>query len=424
MGHDKNQPARADNIAAIVKYFADGIKDKCDAVGIELEHTLTYKDKTPVSYSDEFGQKALLEAMSNDYSEQIRTPDGSLIGLLRDGESVTLEPGSQVEISAGPFENLHEAKSRFLDFERRLEEATSPHGIEVLATGYHPTKRAAELELLPKPRYGLMNSYLGGISKYGICMMRGSASTQVSIDYSSVDDCLRKMRLANACVPMLSLICDNSPVFEGQPRKHPLVRTEIWNKCDPDRCGMPTGAMSSSFSLESYAEYVLDTPAIVATGIGATSVETTSPCTQTFGEMFANETMTQPDIEHALSMLFTDVRLKRYIEIRPADAMPVNYAIAYAALIKGLFYSETSLDALDSLFAQVCDNDVTDAKTALMSDGYSALVYGTPASKLADELASIASAGLARDEADLLEPLATLIAKRTTLASITERIGA
>ena len=49
-------------------------------------------------------------------------------------------------------------------------------------------------------------------------MMRGSASTQVSIDYTSTADCLRKLRLAFALVPMLSLMCDNAPVFEGKPR--------------------------------------------------------------------------------------------------------------------------------------------------------------------------------------------------------------
>ncbi len=49
-------------------------------------------------------------------------------------------------------------------------------------------------------------------------------------------------------------------------------------------------------------------------------------------------------------MQFPDVRLKTYLEIRPADSMPIPYVIAYAALIKGLFYNEGNLRQLEALF--------------------------------------------------------------------------
>ena len=43
-------------------------------------------------------------------------------------------------------------------------------------------------------------------------------------------------------------------------------------------------------------------------------------------------------------MFFPDVRLKKYIEIRPADSMPIKYVLAYATLIKGIFMSDFSPD--------------------------------------------------------------------------------
>ena len=96
--------------------------------------------------------------------------------------------------------------------------------------------------------------------------------------------------------------------------------------------------LDPSFDLRRYAEYILDTVAILI------------PCQQqrwcysdrTFGDIYAARTMTRAEVEHAVSMFFTDVRLKTYIEIRPADAMPIPYVIAYAALIKGLFYAPTA----------------------------------------------------------------------------------
>ena len=370
-------------------------------------------DGEPVAYSDEFGQRWLLERLSPEYDNEIRSSAGNLIGLLRKGASITLEPAAQVELSAGPFVSLEDAKREFLQFEERLEDELDPHDVQLLTPGYHPTMRAVDLQLIPKRRYEFMNSYLGAISMFGICMMRGSAATQVSIDYTSIDDCLRKMRLACACVPVLSLICDNTPVFEGDVRPHQLMRTEVWEKCDPDRCMIVPGMMDEGFTLKEYAEYILDTPAIVEMVNGREEFTE-----KTFGEIFADEAMTHDDVEHALSMFFNDVRLKTYIEIRPADAMPVECAIAYAALIKGLFYDKASLDAMDDLFRGVGAKDVAAAKASLMADGYAGKVYGHAASVVADELVSIARTGLSESDAALLEPIAELVANRVTLADI------
>ena len=130
--------------------------------------------------------------------------------------------------------------------------------------------------------------------------------------------------------------------------------------------------------------------------------------------------MTRAEVEHAVSMFFNDVRLKTYVEIRPADAMPIPYVIAYAALIKGLFYDAASLDALDALFANVRAPDVEIAKKDLMAQGYDAEVYGQPAGRLCDKVLAIAECGLDDDDAAFLAPLARLIERRTTLADLAE----
>lgn len=409
----KEQPARAENIKAIADYYRSGIKDHDGCLGIELEHTLVNSDGTPLSYGDEFGQKWILEQLAADFPGKILDIEGDLAGISNDISTVTLEPAAQVELSAGPFCNLDDAEKVFNQFEHKLDSLVSPHGIDVLTPGYHPTSKAIDLELIPKTRYRFMNEYLGAISMYGVCMMRGSAATQVAIDYTSEADCLRKIRLACACVPILSLICDNSPIFEGELRPHYLMRTEIWNKCDPDRCGIVPGSMDSSFTLEDYAEYILDTPAIIDITSGQEEFSQ-----QTFGQIYADKVMETADIEHALSMFFNDIRLKTYIEIRPADAMPVNCTIAYTALIKGLFNNPGSLDELERLFDGINENDVAAAKLALMEDGYQAKIYGHPVSELADELISIASAALDTADKAKLAPLAELVAARQTLADI------
>lgn len=407
------QPARQSNIDALVNYFESGIKTDSEALGIELEYTLIQRDNNAVSYTDEFGQKWLLKELERYFPHEIIDEDGDLIGLARENATVTLEPAAQFEYSAGPFTDLRTAKNSFDSFESEVAEVLDPHNIDILSPGYHPLCRAVDLELIPKVRYDFMNSYLGAISMFGVCMMRGSAATQIAIDYSSTEDCLRKLKLASACVPIFSLMCDNSPIFEGAIREHEMVRTEIWNKCDPDRCGIVNGVMSADFSLEDYAAYILDTPAIIDISKGRQEFSE-----KTFGEIYAKTTMEQKDIEHALSMFFNDIRLKTYIEIRPADAMPVEYVVSYAALIKGLFYSEDSLKAMEDIFAKITEQDINDAKTSLMQNGYSGIAYGSPVGEIADELISIASTALNDSDNELLRPLAQLVANRTTLATL------
>lgn len=413
------QPARESNINAIVSFFESGIKPfgGPGELGIELEQIIVHDDLSPVSYSDENGVAWVLHQLKDEYPRTTTDEHGDLLGVARQGEAVTIEPAAQIELSAGPFADLGTARDTFEAFVTRLAAILEPVGEKALPLGYHPTATARSLELIPKRRYQFMNLYLGEKDIYGPCMMRGSASTQVSIDYTSTADCLRKLRLAYALVPLFSLICDNTPVFEGEPRKHQLVRTDIWQHMDNDRCGLVPDVLDPSFDLHRYAEYILDTVAILI------------PChkeqwcysDRTFGDIYASRTMTRAEVEHALSMFFNDVRLKTYIEIRPADAMPIPYVIAYAALIKGLFYSPESLDALDELFADVRRPDYLAAQSELMAHGYEAEVYGKPVAELCDRVMELGKQGLAVEERHFLEPLAELVARRVTLADLEER---
>lgn len=402
------------NVDAIAAFIESGCIAGEGALGIELEHIIVREDGSPVNYSGEDGIQSVLEVLRADYPQATYDAEGDLLGVARPGEAVTIEPAAQVELSAGPFHELASAQACFERFEEKLCGVLAPKHGKLAKTGYHPTSRATSLELIPKQRYEYMNRYLGAVSPFGPCMMRGSASTQVSIDYASIGDCIRKYRVASMLTPILSLICDNSPIFEGAPRTHRMVRTEIWQHCDPERCGIVPGAVEDGFSLRDYARWVYDTPAIlVPDGQGGWCEDS-----RRFSEIYAARPMDRADIEHALSMVFPDVRLKTYLEIRPADAMPVPYVVAYAALVKGIFYCEMSLARVEELIGGITTSDVERAKNSLQELGYAGEVYGRPAAEFADEVIATARAGLSESERGFLEPLEKLVAARTTLADL------
>ena len=407
-----------ENVKAIVDYFKSGIKNKSETgkLGVEIEHVVVGEHSRAISYSEEHGVRWILEQLSSDYPKKMFGDEGDLLGLAAEGKTITLEPAAQLELSTGPYEYAAELQDDYSAFQHHLVQLAGDSGMRAVAIGYHPTAKADDLELIPKQRYRFMDEHFAKIGPFGRCMMRGSAATQISIDYYSVDDCLRKLRLASAIAPLLALVCDNSPVFEGKPRTHHMVRTEIWQKCDPARCGIVPGALNADFTLEAYAEYVLRTPAIFGIGPNGRSFATD----KTFDELYADAPMNTAQVEHALSLFFNDVRLKTYIEIRPADSMPLPFVMAYAALIKGLFYSNDSLDALDELTAGVNETAIEQAKEALMADGYDAVVYGRPATELIDALFDTAIGSLSRMDGGFMNPLLQLARMRKTLAMMAE----
>ena len=404
----------------LVAFFERGDKyERC--LGFELEHVLLRKGThAPVTYSEPGGVRDVLARLAPAYDEVMRDGD-DIVGLSRKGEAITIEPAAQLEISAGPYSSVVEIERAYLDFRSRLDPVLDEFGIETPMLGYNPSAKAGDLELIPKFRYEAMTRFLGAQAYEGICMMRGTASLQVSIDFRNEADAVRKLRIAQIIAPVLALMCDNSPKFEAEERTRQMVRTAVWAGMRQDRVGTIPGSLKTGYTFADYAEYILSREAILVPDedapegwryVGA----------RTFDEIYADRAMTEREVEHALSMVWPDARLKNFVEIRPADAMPIEYCLAYAVLVRALFYSDRNLDVLESLLANVDEAHIAQAKAALMESGYGAEIYGRSVEFWADLLLVLASGSLEPGEAIYLEPLASMVKYRFTLAEIWPRL--
>lgn len=404
----------------LVAFFEKGDK-YTRSLGFELEHVLLHKGThAPVTYSEPCGVRDVLRRLSPAYDEVLKDGD-DIIGLSRPGEAITIEPAAQLEISAGPFTSVVDIERSYLEFRQKLDPILDECGLETPMLGYNPSAKAGDLELIPKFRYECMTKFLGAQAYEGICMMRGTASLQVSIDFRNEADAMRKLRLAQVLAPILALMCDNSPKFEAEERTSQLVRTAVWAGMNQDRVGTIPGSLSPGFSFADYADYILSREAILVPDEQAPE-GWRYVANQTFDEVYAHREMTDVEIEHALSMVWPDARLKNFVEIRPADAMPIEYCLAYAVLIRSVFYNDCNLDVLDSMLGTVDEEQVRQAKQELMRLGYGAQVYGRPVEFWADLLMVLASGTLEPGEFIYLEPLASMVKYRFTLAGIWPRL--
>ena len=398
------------NIEAITAYLCSGDKACACRLGFELEQFVVTDSGASVSYSGPGGIEELLHQLRHNYEAEMRE-GAHLLGLARPETTLTLEPGAQVEISTGPFCRIHQIEESYTQFAAEIEAVLSRRGQRLLATGYRPDRTADEVELIPKDRYRFMDAYFQHTGTRGRQMMRGSASTQVSIDYSGEADALLKMRLATLLGPLFALATDTVTVLEAAPAPRRLARTLIWDEVDPDRCMTVAGLFDPDFTFARYARTLYTAPLIVgprddggSEDVGAISA----------AELYAGRQMERADIEHLLSMFFFDVRLKNYVEIRMADSLPIDYALAYTALIRGLFYEPQTLAALSDELAlpERSAADVACAKAALAAAGYDAQIFDRTAAEWLDELVELARRGLPDDEQHYLDPLAALIARR------------
>lgn len=108
-------------------------------------------------------------------------------------------------------------------------------------------------------------------------------------------------------------------------------------------------------------------------------------------------------------MGFFHFRIKKYIEIRVADSVPLDRALGYVALIKGIVYSDENLGILEKELSSVDTIDkIQQAVEAIEEDGYNAVIYdGRTASEWAAHLVDLALAGLSGKDKEYLESVRT-----------------
>ena len=174
------------HVESLLKFFENGRSQRgTGGFGVEIEHLPVHNsDDTAVSYYEPNGIEALLKRLAPYYDEEKEYwENGHLVGLGRSGVAVSLEPGGQVETSIGILKKPSDLNTLYSKFRRELDPILDDLDFRLVNYGYQPKTSFADVPVNPKDRYDAMTDYLGRVGQFGPCMMRCSASTQVSIDY-------------------------------------------------------------------------------------------------------------------------------------------------------------------------------------------------------------------------------------------------
>jgi glutamate--cysteine ligase len=402
-----------ESIDDLVAYFRAGEKPR-ERFRIGIEHeklALRAGSLEPVPYDGENGIEAFLRRVAAQPGFETIAEDGRVMGL--DGPaSVSLEPGGQVEQNGSPQSRLRDGIREIeahLDLLRPIAEAS---GIVLLGIGAHPFHPTKELTQIPRDRYRIMRRYLPGRGELALDMMHATASLQVSFDWSDEADMISMLRTALAVTPLVTACFANSSLQLAQPSGFVSRRAWIWHHTDPDRCGLLPFAFDADFGYRRYAEWALDVPMFFLVRDGHYRAMDGTTFRTFWRDGHEGEHATLADWDRHLTTLFPEVRMKRIMEVRCADAVPMPLLAAAPALWKGILYDADARAAAAALLAI----DPSERATVQLDVARRGLAAGSPRGSvlaLCRELAAVAREGLRRqddpEEVSLLDPLDALL---------------
>lgn len=333
----------------IVKLFKEGCKS-CEEhkIGIEYERLPIFSVTSKAAdYSSEFGVCNFLRNFAKEENWDYIIDDYNIIGLKQEHDTITLEPGCQIELSLKPEKTIGELKNNIDNLNKNMKPILNKSGITLLNYGVSPLSTHKSINLIPKKRYHLMAKYLWGI--LSDVMMRETAGVQCCIDFESEEDAMNKFRIANKLTPFMTAMFANSPIRGGVETGYKSFRALSWLNTDNDRCGF-VGQIDDKFSFDEYVDYVLDSPMIfINRETGTIPVNGKINFLEFMQNGFEDFSANIDDFKLHANLYFPEVRMRNFVEIRNHDCVGKNLQYSILAIYKGILYSHCAMNEIEEL---------------------------------------------------------------------------
>ena len=351
---------KINNKNKIIKYFESGIKET-ESIGVENEKFLFFKNTKKRADFEIITN--LLEKFHQKFNWEKVNEGKNLIGLKSNGQSISLEPGNQLELAGDKLNNIHEVCAESYNFQDQLTTICKELNLESISVGYDPLTKLSEVPNNPKERYKIMTEEMPKNGKLSLDMMYHTCGTQINLDYQSEKDFSKKFKLATFLTPLFIGIFANSAVKESLASGYFSYRSYVWQKTS--RGGLPS-IFFEDMNFEKYADYTMSTPMLFIFD----NNKHISIKNKTFSDFMngkidevKNNLPEEKDLELHLSTIFTETRLKKYIEIRSLDACEWDCHCAGPAFLTGLIYGnlDQSIDIIKNWSTDDVKNAYLDA---------------------------------------------------------------
>lgn len=390
-------PTPIDGLRQLAEWFAAGSKPRTAwTIGTEHEKFGFHRQGLATPTYEGVGIRAILDGlMARGWAPIVDA--GNPIGLKRGGASISLEPAGQLELSGATLPDLHATQRELQAHLREVHAVAEPMGIGFAALGFHPLHTRAQMPWMPKSRYAIMQRYMPTVGNLGLDMMQRTCTVQANLDFGTEADMVEKLRVSLALQPLATALFANSPFTEGRPNGFLSMRGQVWTDTDPARTGIPAVVFERGFGFERFADWLLDVPMYFVMRDG----RLIDAAGQSFRDFIAGrlpampgERATMGDFADHVTTAFTDVRLKRFLEMRGADVGSPAMIVAQPAFWVGLIYDDAAQKAAAALVRDWTVAEMQALRLAAPREGLRARIQGRSLAEVARDALAIARDGL------------------------------
>jgi glutamate--cysteine ligase len=340
--------------------------------------------------------QALIEGFSEEIAESVVENGFIVEATLKDKSRITLEPGGQIEFSGMPQQSLLEIERTLESYVSRLKAIGERLGIIFIAAGFDPLRKLEEQQWISKSRYDIMRPYLAQRGKRAWDMMCRTSAIQVNLDYSDIEDLAKKFSLATRLAPVAAAMFANSPFADGKLSGYKSTRYAAWLETDPDRTGAADCAIDGDFSIERFVDYVKCVPMFFIRREGRLINLAGYDFKKFLAQGAQGYTPILQDFTDHLSTIFTEARLKPYIEQRSMDCGSIAQIMMAMAFWKGLMYDPYALNEALKIAPKMNQEQYAALQLEVARHGLQARLGEISVYELAKAAIEIAEAGLKR----------------------------
>ncbi|MDC0418676.1 glutamate-cysteine ligase family protein [Pelagibacteraceae bacterium] len=407
----------------LIDYFNQGIKKEDQLlIGVEHEKFLfTGKEKKRASYEQIKKIFKNLEA----FSWKPIYENKNIIGLKRGKQQITTEPGLQYELSGAPLKNIHSVCSESSTHFNEIKEASKDLDINTVSIGFDPFNNLDEIPQSPKERYQIMTNEMPKGGELSLQMMYQTSGIQINYDYISEKDFEKKFKVGNYLTPLTIALFANSPFAKKKSTGYLSYRNKVWQ--NTARGGiMPITFEDLNF--EKYLDHVINYSLLFVVH----EKKYIKPNGQTFKDFMEGKfeplkgiQASTKDFETHLATIFTEVRLKQFIEVRSIDTCDWGCICNGPAFFTGLLYG--ALDESYDVIKSWKKEDVMEAYLQSPKKGLETELGGKKLYKWGKIFLDIAKSGLikrkelnssGKNETIYLKHLEDIIDRKTNRAQL------
>lgn len=386
---------------ALIKTFSSMLRTtESLSIGAEIENLIYDKDfnRIPANAGEGFSTPDLIENIETIHSCNDIKP------------SLSIEPGGQIEFASQPYTQLKRLDNEVKKYVKSLLIIAEEKNLILSDLAIEPILHSNTVNIINQKKYKLMHKHFCDTGRFGHEMMLNSASIQINLDYTSLEQASKMAFIGDCLHPITSLIFSNAPFFRGKLSGRKNIREIVWRNTDPARsnCLLDHNISDIKTIVDDFCDYVLKTPVIFMSDQDGFVGTFAGNLGNWLSSIESHRNIKTTDVMIALRQIFTQVRFKHILEIRGADRLPFGYEIAPAAFFKGILRSPQIFDTVLSICKSWSSSQRNMLNATASKLNYNYNVFdGIKIKKLCEKFLLLAMDGLTTfDEGEFLEPFA------------------